>query len=104
MLVQNLKKPRPWVFPAILGFALVTGPKTLQVVAIGYLIHLSLVRLPARLDESVTETVGQKSARGFIKKCMKLAAWVSLVGLGWLVINLIWPTPVAPDFLWPEGK
>lgn len=108
MLVKNLKKPRPWVFPAILGFALVTGPKTLQVVAIGYLIHFSLVRLPALLDESVNETVVQDSARGFIKKCMKLAAWVSLVGLGWLAItiaiNVIWPTPVAPDFLWPQGE
>ncbi|BCA65803.1 hypothetical protein SHINM1_014050 [Fluviibacter phosphoraccumulans] len=99
---------RPWLFPALLGFALVTGPKTLQIVAIGYLVHFCFVRLPALLDEAVPVQAGQKSVQGFAKKCLKLAAWVSLVGLGWLAItiaiNVIWPTPVAPDFLWPEGK
>lgn len=108
MLVKNLKKPRPWVVPALLGFALVTGPKTLQIVTIGYLVHFCFLKLPALLDEAVPVQAGQNSVQAFVHKCLKLAVWVSLVGLGWLAItiaiNVIWTTPVVPDFLWPEGK
>lgn len=99
---------RPWVFPVVIGFALITGPKTLQVAAVGYLVHFVFVRLPGLLDDAVTQTSGHGSFSIIIRKTLKLAAWISAIGLAWLAvtiaINLIWPTPVAPDFLWPEGK
>lgn len=108
MLVRNLKKPRPWVLPSILGFALVTGPKTLQVVAVGYLVHFIFVRLPGLLDEAVPQASAHGSISRLTRKTLKVAAWISAIGLAWLAvtisINLIWPSPVAPDFLWPEGK
>lgn len=99
---------RPWVFPLVTGFALIAWPNALQVLAAGYSAHFILVSMPGLLDDAVSKASGHGTFSRLASKILRVAAWISAIGLAWLAvtiaINLVWPTPVAPDFFLAKGK
>ena len=99
---------REWVLPSVLLFSALTGPTTLQLAVWIYLLYWATIELPKELDKRYPMIPGQPVYQRTLKKILKVCAWIAVVGLAWLAItiaiNVIWPTPVAPDFLWPESN